>query len=44
MSDELFTERRVKITKCSGVSDRLVPSGLVRLRSDLCIRKSVLLK
>ena len=37
MSDELFTERRVKITKCFRVSDRPVPSGLYRLRRGLCV-------
>lgn len=39
MSDELFTEHRVKITKCFRVSDRLVPTGLYRLCSDVCIRE-----
>ena len=39
MLDELFTEHRVKITKCFRVSDRLVPSGVDRLHSDLYIRE-----
>ena len=37
VSNELFTEQRVKITKCFRVSDRLVPSGLYRLCSELSI-------
>lgn len=37
MSNELFTEHRVKITKCFRVSDALVPSKVCRLFTHLAI-------
>lgn len=38
VSNELFTEQRVKITKCFRVSDWLVPSKVCRLHAHLSDR------